>query len=69
MRGMTGVVSAALLGLVLFVSSGEVIAQGNPGPVERGRELFTQHGCHGCHTVGVYPDRDRRVGILIGRGT
>ena len=52
MSGTTRVASAALLGVVLYVSSGEVSAQGGPGPVERGRELFTQHGCHGCHTVG-----------------
>jgi cytochrome c2 len=52
MSGMTHLVGAALLGLILHVHSSEAAAQGGPSPLERGRQLFTEHGCHGCHTVG-----------------
>ena len=52
MSRMARLVGAAVLGLVLHVSSAEVPAQAGPGLVERGRQLFTEHGCHGCHTIG-----------------
>ena len=46
------VVAAAVLGLGALVPSAAVFAQGGPEPVERGRQLFIEQGCHGCHTVG-----------------
>ena len=50
MSGMARLVGAALIALAVVLSSSAVAAQGRP--VERGRQLFTEHGCHGCHTVG-----------------
>lgn len=52
MRGMALAGGAAVLGLVLHMSSAELPAQAGPASAERGRQLFTEHGCHGCHTVG-----------------
>ena len=52
MSGSLSLVVLAALALVLHVSSAEVAAQDGPGAVERGRQLFTEQGCHGCHTVG-----------------
>jgi hypothetical protein len=52
MSAMTRVVTATVLGLVLHASSAEAPAQPGPGLVERGRQLFTEQGSHGCHTIG-----------------
>ncbi len=52
MMRLAGLLSAGVIALALHASSVEVRAQGGTGPVERGRHLFTEHGCHGCHTVG-----------------
>jgi cytochrome c oxidase subunit II len=45
-------VVVAILGLALHASLTEVSAQPGPGLVDRGRQLFTEQGCHGCHTIG-----------------
>jgi cytochrome c oxidase subunit II len=69
MSGMARLVGAALIALAVVLSSSAVAAQGRP--VERGRQLFTEHGCHGCHTVGkmgtpIATDLSR-IGLRYGR--
>lgn len=44
--------AAAALALGLQAWPSAAPAQTGPPPIERGRQLFTEQGCHGCHTVG-----------------
>ena len=52
------VAGVVVLALGLHVGPGaalgpaDLLAQTGRAPVDRGRLLFTEHGCHGCHTVG-----------------
>jgi cytochrome c oxidase subunit II len=69
MSGTARLVGAALIALAVVLSSSAVAAQGRS--VERGRQLFTEHGCHGCHTVGkmgtpIAPDLSR-IGLRYGQ--
>lgn len=41
-----------VLTLALQLSASWAIAQDHAGAIERGRRVFTEQGCHGCHTVG-----------------
>jgi cytochrome c oxidase subunit II len=43
--------SALLVAVVLLAAS--VQAQDGGGLVARGRDVFREQGCYGCHTVGV----------------
>jgi len=52
------------LALALQLSAAWAIAQDRPDLVEQGRLLFSEQGCHGCHTVGkmgtpIAPDLSR----------
>jgi mono/diheme cytochrome c family protein len=53
-----------VMGTGLLLSASCAGAQDSAGPVQRGQRLFTEHGCHGCHTVGkigtpIAPDLSR----------
>jgi len=45
---------AVLVVLALGLYAWPVAAPAQTGlaPSDHGRQLFTEHGCHGCHTVG-----------------
>ena len=45
--------SAVVLGLSLHLWVADAPAQDRGALVARGRQLFTEQGCHGCHTVGT----------------
>jgi mono/diheme cytochrome c family protein len=40
-----------LVGLVLGLSASSVGSQPTEAAAARGRRLFTEHGCYGCHTA------------------
>ena len=48
--GRTGVLALAVALLVAYAPS---FAQDAASPAARGEALFREHGCYGCHTVGV----------------
>lgn len=63
-RSAISCASAVVLGLSLHLWVADAPAQGSGVLVDRGRQLFTEQGCHGCHTVGtmgtpIAPDLSR----------
>jgi mono/diheme cytochrome c family protein len=41
-----------VLSLAVLFTSAPVFSQEPGGLVVRGKQLFVEHGCYGCHTVG-----------------
>ena len=44
---------SAMAVAVVLLTAGRVSAQ-DEALVKRGAQLFTEHGCYGCHTVGKF---------------
>ena len=51
--GAVGAVVTWLLAVGLGLAGARVVAQSREALVTRGRQLFTDKGCYGCHTVGA----------------
>jgi mono/diheme cytochrome c family protein len=71
--GVAGVVLGGLLASSLGFGCARLDAQDREALVARGRQLFTDKGCYGCHTLGVAgtpigPDL-RTVGARYGEST
>jgi mono/diheme cytochrome c family protein len=71
--GIAGVALGCLLGLSVGLGYVRLAAQDREALVARGRQLFADTGCYGCHTVGVAgtpigPDL-RTVGARYGEST
>jgi cytochrome c oxidase subunit II len=47
----TSRLASALVGLVVGLTACSVASQPPEPAAAQGRRLFTEHGCHGCHTV------------------
>lgn len=43
---------AMVVGCALLAAASGAAAQGEVSRADRGKQLFTEQGCHGCHTVG-----------------
>lgn len=43
----------AVLGAAFALQAACAAAQDHGALLAQGRQLFTDHGCHGCHTVGA----------------
>jgi mono/diheme cytochrome c family protein len=52
-RGVAGLVAVWLLASGLGLACSRLDAQERAALVGRGQQLFTDNGCHGCHTIGV----------------
>ena len=52
-RAATGAVLVSLLALGVSVSCGRLNAQGRETLIAQGKQLFTDKGCYGCHTIGT----------------
>jgi cytochrome c oxidase subunit 2 len=56
MMARLGIAGVALIGLVASVSGvgcARLDAQNREGLVASGRQLFSEKGCYGCHTIGT----------------
>jgi mono/diheme cytochrome c family protein len=50
---VAGIALVGLLTLTLGFGCAQLEAQSREGAVARGRELFSEKGCYGCHTIGA----------------
>jgi mono/diheme cytochrome c family protein len=50
--GVAGIAVLWLLALGLGLACGQLNAQGREAVIAQGRQLFTDMGCYGCHTIG-----------------
>jgi cytochrome c551/c552 len=50
---IAGVLLLAALTSVIVPSGAPIVAQEQVTPATRGKALFTEKGCHGCHTIGA----------------
>ena len=46
--------SSVVLLLVTFAACSTVVAQEDSSLLAQGKQLFTDQGCYGCHTVGKF---------------
>ena len=51
--GIAGIAMVWLVASALGLGCGGLDAQSREELVARGRTLFTEQGCYGCHTVGI----------------
>ena len=51
--GVVWVIAVWLLATGLWLGRGRVDAQSPEALVSRGRQLFSDKGCYGCHTIGA----------------
>jgi mono/diheme cytochrome c family protein len=51
--GMVGALAVSLLASSLGLGGDRADAQSREALVTRGRELFSDKGCYGCHTIGA----------------
>jgi len=61
---IAGFLVLAALASVIAPVGAPIAAQEQETPVTRGKALFTEKGCHGCHTIGamgtpIAPDLSR----------
>jgi mono/diheme cytochrome c family protein len=52
-RGVAGIAVVWVLALGLGLTGNRLDAQSRAALVSQGRQLFTDKGCYGCHTVGA----------------
>ncbi len=52
-RSGTGILLLGFLALGVSVSCGRFSAQAQEARVAQGKQLFTDKGCYGCHTIGA----------------
>jgi cytochrome c oxidase subunit 2 len=50
---MAGFLVLAALASVVAPSGTPIVAQEGETPASRGKALFTEKGCYGCHTIGA----------------
>jgi mono/diheme cytochrome c family protein len=52
-HGLAGIVGIWLLASGLGLGCGRLNAQEREALIAQGRQLFTEKGCYGCHTIGT----------------
>lgn len=52
-RGVAGIALVGLAASILGLGFAQLEAQSREGLVARGRQLFNEKGCYGCHTIGT----------------